>query len=450
MRKELKSYKQLPLNFYQIQTKFRDEIRPRFGVMRAREFLMKDAYSFHMNESCLANTYQKMYQAYERIFSRMGLKFRAVQADTGAIGGAVSHEFQVLADSGEDLIFYSDASNYAANVELASAKLPPAEVESAPGPTAVVHTPKQKTIADVSQFLDCKPSRLLKMIVVAGTEQPAVALILKGDDELNEVKASKHPWIQSPLRLIPEDELVKTHQLNPGFLGPIDSSLPMIVDPFAWNLSWFHCGANQEDHHLKNASWDRSKTPELFDLRSVKEGDLSPDGQGELKACRGIEVGHVFQLGQKYSESMKLTVLDEQGKSAVPYMGCYGLGVSRIVAAIIEQCHDAKGIVWPQSVAPFDIVIIPIGSKQNPELAELAENLYQQLQAQGFSLLFDDRNERPGVLFADHDLIGIPHRLVIGEKAFIQGKVEYKHRSDNEVQLLAISELADFFSTTKA
>jgi prolyl-tRNA synthetase len=449
MRKELKSYKQLPLNFYQIQTKFRDEIRPRFGVMRAREFLMKDAYSFHINENCLANTYEKMYQAYERIFSRMGLKFRAVQADTGAIGGAVSHEFQVLADSGEDLIYYSDTSTYAANVELASAKLPPIETEVAPGPCSEIHTPKKKTIEDVSKFLACEPSRLLKMIVVSGNEHPAVALVLKGDDVLNEVKAAKHPWIQSPIRLISEEELINQHQLFPGYLGPINSSLPMIIDSFAWQLAWFHCGANREDHHLQNASWDRNQTPELFDLRTVKDGDLSPDGQGHLKSCRGIEVGHVFQLGKKYSESMKLAVLDEQGKAATLYMGCYGLGVSRIVAAIIEQCHDDKGIIWPQAVAPFDIVMIPIGSKQNPELAEVAESLYHQLQTQGFNVLFDDRSERPGVLFADHDLIGIPHRLVIGEKAFIQGKLEYKHRNDSEAQLLAISDLLEFFKTTR-
>lgn len=440
LRKELRSYKQLPLNFYQIQTKFRDEIRPRFGVMRAREFIMKDAYSFHLNAECLEQTYQKMYQAYERVFQRMGLDFRAVQADTGAIGGAVSHEFQVMADAGEDLIFYSDASNYAANIELASALVPTKETQKAPGTCQLMATPGQKTIEQVSDFLKLPASRVLKTIVVEGNEVPMVALVLRGDDELNEVKASKHPWVKSPVRLIPEEQLSKAH-MPAGFLGPIDSKIPVIVDPFALAISWFACGGNQKDMHYINANWENLKDIESFELRNVKEGDLSPDGKGKLKSCRGIEVGHVFQLGKKYSEAMKLTVLDESGKPSVPFMGCYGLGVSRIVAAIIEQFHDDKGIIWPQAIAPFEIVLIPIGAKQNSAIAELTEQLYQQLQDHGYEVLLDDRAERPGVLFADHDLIGIPHRLVVGEKTLHEGLIEYKNRKTGIVEVLPISEL---------
>jgi prolyl-tRNA synthetase len=444
LRKELKSYKQLPLNFYQIQTKFRDEIRPRFGVMRAREFLMKDAYSFHMNSECLANTYYKMYQAYERIFNRMGLEFRAVQADTGAIGGAVSHEFQVMADAGEDLIFYSDASPYAANIELASAMPPEKEIESAPRAQELVSTPGKKTIEEVCGFLKCEPSRVLKTIMVEGQEAPVVALVIRGNDELNEIKAAKHSWVKSPLRLIPEEELREIHQLPSGYLGPVNSSTPVIVDPFVLSLNWFHCGANQEDHHLMYAHWQDESMLEVFDMRNVQEGDRSPDGQGYLKACRGIEVGHVFQLGQKYSEAMNLKVLDEHGKPQTLFMGCYGLGVSRLIAAIIEQSHDEKGIIWPQAISPFDVVMIPIGAKHNPQIAELADNLYQQLQVNGFKVLLDDRLERPGVLFADHDLIGIPHRLVVGEKALLEGLIEYKNRQTGEVNLIAYTDLIGF------
>jgi prolyl-tRNA synthetase len=440
LRKELRSYKQLPLNFYQIQTKFRDEIRPRFGVMRAREFIMKDAYSFHLTPQCLEQTYQKMYQAYERVFQRMGLNFRAVQADTGAIGGAVSHEFQVMADAGEDLIFYSDNSSYAANIELASAKVPEKETQAAPGNCQLVSTPNQKTIEQVSAFLKLPESRVLKTIVVEGNEVPMVSLVIKGDDELNEVKACKHPWVKTPLRLIAEEQLEKA-QLAAGYLGPIDSKIPVIVDPFALNMSWFACGGNQKDMHFINANWDNLQNIECFDLRNVKEGDLSPDGQGQLKSCRGIEVGHVFQLGKKYSEAMKLNVLDESGKPTVPFMGCYGLGVSRIVAAIIEQFHDEKGIIWPQAIAPFEIVLIPIGGKQKNAVAELTEKLYTQLQEHGFEVLLDDRAERPGVLFADHDLIGIPHRLVIGEKTLLEGLIEYKNRKTGIVEMLPVSEL---------
>jgi prolyl-tRNA synthetase len=446
LRKELKSYKQLPLNLYQIQTKFRDEIRPRFGVMRAREFLMKDAYSFHLKMPCLEETYQKMYEAYNRVLNRMGLDFRPVEADTGAIGGAVSHEFQVLADAGEDIVIYSDAGTYAANIELAKAKVPSKETEKAPGVFEKVHTPGDKTIAQVSQKLHLDASRVLKTLIVEGHEEhPLVALVLKGDDELNEVKAIKHPWIKSPLRLIPEEELIEKHQLASGYLGPIDLNIPVIVDEFAYALNWFACGANEKDYHFIHADWSMLKNPELFDLRSVKEGDISPDGKGKLKACRGIEVGHVFQLGQKYSEAMKLQVLDENGKPQTPFMGCYGLGVSRLVAAAIEQHHDERGIIWPQAIAPFDIVIIPMLGKNPEAIGELTEKVYQQLLNQGFDVLIDDRKERAGVLFADHDLLGVPHRLVIGEKTLNEGTIEYKNRVNGEVSHIPCAELLEKF-----
>ena len=441
LRKELHSYKQLPLNLYQIQTKFRDEIRPRFGVMRAREFIMKDAYSFHLNTDSLQATYDKMYQAYASVLTRMGLEFRAVQADTGAIGGAVSHEFQVLAQAGEDIIFYSDASDYAANIEMASSKTPTKEQATPPAPSSLIDTPNQKTIDVVSDALNIPPSRLLKTLVVEGNKSPAIALILKGDDELNEIKAIKHPWVKQPLRFIPEEELVQKYNLCPGFMGPIELKIPYIIDKSAWSLAWFACGANQVDKHLLHANWDSINQPELFDLRDVKVGDESPDGKGHLQSCHGIEVGHVFQLGQKYSDAMQLQVLDESGKPQTVYMGCYGLGVSRLVAAAIEQHHDDKGIIWPQSIAPFDVVIIPINNKQSALVTQATEKLYQDLQQAGFDVMLDDRKERPGVLFADHDLMGIPHRIVIGEKSLANGEVEYKHRKNGEVSMIALKDI---------
>lgn len=450
LRKELHSYKQLPLNFYQIQTKFRDEIRPRFGVMRAREFIMKDAYSFHINASSLQTTYDKMYHAYERVLTRIGLAFRAVQADTGAIGGAVSHEFQVLAQAGEDVIFYSDASDYAANIEMATSLTPEKEHMVAPGPCTLVNTPQQKTIDAVSLALNLPASRLLKTLVVAGQDVPAIALIIKGDDELNEIKACKHPWIKAPLHLIAEDELKETHGLCPGFMGPIDLNIPCIIDNAAWSLAWFACGANQMDKHFVNANWDSIDTPELFDLRNVNVGDKSPDGQGQLQSCHGIEVGHVFQLGQKYSESMKLQVLNEHGKPQTVYMGCYGLGVSRLVAAAIEQHHDDKGIIWPEAIAPFDVVLIPINQQQAAHVLQITGKLYQDLQDAGFDVLLDDRNERPGVLFADHDLIGIPHRVVISEKSLANGTVEYKHRQHSNINMIAVAELIQLLQQSRS
>lgn len=445
MRNELRSYKQLPVNFYQIQTKFRDEIRPRFGVMRAREFIMKDAYSFHLNQESLQNTYDAMFQAYCNILDRLGLHYRAVEADTGAIGGSASHEFQVLADSGEDLIFFSDESHYAANIEQATSLVTKPSLASTESLT-IVDTPNQKTITDVANALTLNPEQLIKTLIVEGKEHPLVALVIRGDDELNEVKAGKHPLVQSPLRFA-EDKIIQS-MLNTsiGFIGPVGLTIPLIVDHQALSMPSFVCGANQSDKHYTHANWVRDvKTYEPFDLRNVKEGDPSPDGKGYLRSARGIEVGHVFQLGDKYAKAMKANVINETGQLQTLLMGCYGMGISRIVAAAIEQHHDERGIVWPQSIAPFDLVIIPINGHRCPAVQEAAETIYHQLNKLGLDVLLDDRNERPGVLFADNDLIGIPHRLVVGEKSLQQGQVEYKARNNAEITLLPMHELSAFF-----
>lgn len=445
MRSELQSYKQLPVNFYQIQTKFRDEIRPRFGVMRAREFIMKDAYSFHLSLESLQETYQAMYQAYSNIFDRMGLKYRAVEADTGAIGGSASHEFQVLADSGEDLIFYSDKSNYAANVEQATSLKPELPSTKPSAEMHLVDTPHQKTISEVAQFLNIDSAETVKTLIVKGKEHPMVALVLKGDDELNEVKAIKHPLVHAPLIFIEEDSILKTLKTPVGSLGPINLYIPTIVDYHALALPAFTCGANKADQHYMNAQWDRDVTDyEVYDLRNVKEGDISPDGEGVLHSCRGIEVGHVFQLGDKYAKAMNAAVINEQGQLQTMSMGCYGLGITRVVAAAIEQNHDDNGIIWPQAIAPFEVVIIPINRQKSPAVTEKANELYQQLTHAGVDVLLDDRNERPGVLFADHDLIGIPHRLVVSERNLEQSCVEYKARAADESQQIALTELSAF------
>lgn len=448
MRNELHSYKQLPANFYQIQTKFRDEIRPRFGVMRAREFLMKDAYSFHLNAECLQRTYDLMYQTYCRIFDRLGLHYRAVEADTGAIGGSASHEFQVLADSGEDLIFYSDGSHYAANVEQATTLVPPKAIKPPETPMTIIHTPKQKSIADVATFLQVGMNETIKTLIVEGGTHPLVALILCGNDELNEIKASKHPWVKSPLRFADEKKVFQALHAETGFLGPVGLNIPIIADYHAVALTSFICGSNQPDQHYIHAAWGRdAHYQEAYDLRTVKEGDLSPDGQGHLHACRGIEVGHIFQLGNKYSEAMKATVLNEQGQAQTLLMGCYGLGISRVVAAAIEQYHDSKGIIWPLNIAPFQLVIIPINGHRALMVKDASETLYQQFCNQGLDVLLDDRNERPGVLFADNDLMGIPHRFVISERLLEQGCLEYKARNQDEVRLIALTELNQFIET---
>ncbi|MDR3441795.1 MAG: proline--tRNA ligase [Legionella sp.] len=440
MRNELQSYKQLPISFYQIQTKFRDEIRPRFGVMRAREFIMKDAYSFHLNLESLQETYKEMYQAYSRIFDRMGLKYRAVEADTGAIGGSASHEFQVLADSGEDLIFYSDASEYAANIEQAISLKPAKSTNPTTQQISLIDTPNQKTITEVAQFMKINSNEMVKTLIVEGKEHAMVALVLRGDDELNEVKAIKHPLIQSPLQLIDEESILKTLKAPIGSLGPINLSIPVIVDHHALAMDSFVCGANQADKHYQHAAWDKDiKEYQTFDLRNVKVGDISPDGKGTLQTCRGIEVGHVFQLGDKYAKAMNATVINEQGQLETMLMGCYGLGISRVVAAAIEQHHDEQGIIWPQNIAPFQVVIIPLNAHKSQAVKDQANALYEQFREAGIDVLLDDRNERAGALFADHDLIGIPHRLVVSDRNIEQNAVEYKSRATGETKQLDLN-----------
>lgn len=438
-RNELKSYKQLPINFYQIQTKFRDEIRPRFGVMRSREFIMKDAYSFHVDQASLQNTYDIMYDTYCRIFTRLGLDFRPVQADTGSIGGSGSHEFHVLASSGEDDIAFSTQSDYAANVEMAEAVLV-GERAAATQELKLVDTPNQKTIADVSTFLQTETKNSVKALLVQGKpdekgQVPVVALFLRGDHELNEIKAEKHAAIASPLTFATEEQIAAL-DLVTGFIGPqglVEKGLIVIVDRAASVLSDFVAGANLADQHVTGVNWERDATfTEVYDLRNVVEGDPSPDGQGTIQIKRGIEVGHIFQLGQKYSEALNCKVLGEDGKPLVVTMGCYGIGVTRVIASAIEQNFDDKGIIWPKSIAPFDIAIVPMNAHKSPRTVEAAEALYTELQAAGYDVLLDDRNERPGVKFSDLELTGIPHRIVLGEKGLDAGTFEYKGRNDAE------------------
>ncbi|MFQ5754622.1 MAG: proline--tRNA ligase [Acidiferrobacterales bacterium] len=430
VRREIKSYRQLPANFYQIQTKFRDEIRPRFGVMRAREFLMKDAYSFHIDEVSLRETYQVMYDAYSRVFSRVGLEFHAVEADTGAIGGNVSHEFHVLAESGEDAIAICSACDYAANVDLAAA-LPPVGKRPAPGAALEkVDTPGQHTIEAVSQFLGVDPAQTLKTLLVKGVGG-VIALVVRGDHELNEIKAEKLPQVMKPLVLVTPGEVELAAGCAPGSIGPVGIDIPVIADESAARLSNFVCGANEDGKHLRHVNWGRDlPEPKVADIRQVVEGDPCPGGSGTLTIRRGIEVGHIFQLGTKYSESMNATVLDEAGKAVAMPMGCYGIGVSRVVAAAIEQNHDEHGIIWPGAIAPFEVSLVPIGLHKSSHVAQAAEDLYHRLVEAGIEVLFDDRNERPGVMFADMDLIGIPHRLVIGDRGLQNGTIEHKVRRD--------------------
>lgn len=448
-RNELKSYKQLPANFYQVQTKFRDEIRPRFGVMRSREFIMKDAYSFHANQESLQQTYDDMYAAYCKIFTRLGLDFRPVQADTGSIGGSGSHEFHVLASSGEDDIAFSTESDYAANIEMAEAVL----VGERAAPTQelkLVDTPNQKTIADVSAFLGTDPAHSVKALLVQGVvteegqEAPVIALFLRGDHELNEIKAEKHPLIAAPLTFATEEQL-QALGLTAGFVGPqglVEKGITVIVDSAASVLSDFVAGANAADQHATGVNWERdAQFTEVYDLRNVVEGDPSPDGKGTLQIKRGIEVGHIFQLGQKYSEALGCKVLGEDGKPFTVTMGCYGIGVTRVVASAIEQNFDEKGIIWPTAIAPFEVAIVPMNAHKSPRTMEAAEALYAELQAAGFDVLLDDRNERPGVKFSDLELTGIPHRIVIGEKGLDAGTFEYKGRRDAESVNISKEEL---------
>ena len=447
-RNELKSYKQLPANFYQVQTKFRDEIRPRFGVMRSREFVMKDAYSFHVDQASLQETYDVMYDAYCKIFTRLGLNFRPVQADTGSIGGSGSHEFHVLASSGEDDIAFSTESDYAANVEMAEAVL----VGERAAPTQevkIIDTPDQKTIADVSAFLGTDPTHSVKALLVQGiTDEkghvPVVALFLRGDHELNEIKAEKHPLIAAPLTFATEAQL-QENGLTAGFCGPqglVEKGLTVIIDRAASVLSDFVAGANVVNKHATGLNWERdAKFTEVYDLRNVVEGDPSPDGKGTLLIKRGIEVGHIFQLGKKYSEALGCKVLGEDGKPMVVTMGCYGIGVTRVVASAIEQNFDEKGIIWPAAIAPFEVAIVPMNAHKSPRTLEAAEALYTELQAAGYDVLLDDRNERPGVKFSDLELTGIPHRIVISEKGLDAGTFEYKGRRDAESVNISKEEL---------
>ncbi|MEP1469623.1 MAG: proline--tRNA ligase [Halieaceae bacterium] len=446
VRNEVKSYKQLPANFYQIQTKVRDEIRPRFGIMRSREFLMKDAYSFHADQASLESTYADMHQAYTTIFSRLGLDFRPVIADTGSIGGSASHEFHVLAASGEDDIAFSDNSDYAANVEMAEA-LAPADARPDPAKEMTeVATPGVKTIDDVASFLDLPLTDTVKTLVVDGEEDgQLVALVLRGDHQLNPIKAEKLAGVASPLRMADEAAVNKACGAGFGSLGPVGMTLPVIVDRSAAALADFCCGANRDGYHYSSVNWERD-TPlaRVEDIRDVQAGDPSPDGQGTLAIKRGIEVGHIFQLGSKYSEAMNATVLNENGKSIPMIMGCYGIGVSRVVAAAIEQNHDDKGIIWPASMAPFELAIVPLNMQKSEAVARCANELYDACMEAGIDVLLDDRNERPGVKFADMELIGIPHRVVIGDRALGDGQVEYKARCDEDSQLLAVEDALAF------
>ena len=450
VRNNVQSYKQLPCNFYQIQTKFRDEIRPRFGVMRSREFIMKDAYSFHMDYESLQQTYDVMHAAYTRIFTRLGLDFRAVLADTGSIGGSSSHEFHVLAQSGEDDIAFSDSSDYAANVEMAEALV---IGDSRPTPAATmtsVETPDQHTIEEVAAFLKVQADQIIKTLIVYGkpTEEnprPLVAILLRGDKELNDIKAEKHPLIAAPLTFASDEDVQKAVGCKPGSLGPIGLTIPVVADRSVVNMADFVCGANKEGVHLTGVNWDRDCTlPEMADLRNVTEGDPSPDGQGKLVIKRGIEVGHIFQLGTKYSEALKANVLDENGKNHVMPMGCYGIGVTRVVAAAIEQNHDEWGIRWPDALAPFQVAIVPLNHHKSPAVAVAADTLYKELTAAGVDVIIDDRKERPGVKFADMELLGIPHRIVISDRGLEEGKFEYKHRRSTDKEEVVAESVTRF------
>ncbi|MFA7555130.1 MAG: proline--tRNA ligase [Spongiibacteraceae bacterium] len=455
VRNEIRSYKQLPINFYQIQTKFRDEIRPRFGVMRSREFIMKDAYSFHNDQASLQQTYEVMHQAYTNIFTRLGLGFRPVIADTGSIGGNASHEFHVLADSGEDDIAFSDSSDFAANVEMAEA-IAPAGQRPAPGQTLEkVATPGQHSIEDVSIALKVDPASIVKTLVVLGEQTdtdntaPLIALIVRGDHELNDIKAEKLSGVASPLEFANEDQIKAALGCGTGSIGPVNLAIETIVDRSAAHLADFVCGANEDGYHLTGVNWDRDcKATRIADIRNVKAGDPSPDGNGSLQIKRGIEVGHIFQLGTKYSEALNATVLNEHGKDQVMQMGCYGIGVTRIVAAAIEQNFDDKGIIWPESIAPFQVAIVPLNMHKSVEVAEQANALYTQLSALGYDVLLDDRDERPGVKFADMELIGIPHRIVVGDRGLKEGLLEYKGRTDTDNQNITITEIMDFIQQT--
>ncbi|MDH5392863.1 MAG: proline--tRNA ligase [Gammaproteobacteria bacterium] len=445
-RRELSSYKQLPITYYQIQTKFRDERRPRFGVMRAREFLMKDAYSFHAEQSCLDQTYDHMYETYQRIFQRLGLNFRPVQADSGSIGGSSSHEFHVLADSGEDAIAVSDQSDYAANIEKAEAIAPATPRAAASAAMQTVDTPAQKSIAEISRFLNIDASQCIKTLLVNGAEEnQVVALVLRGDHDINEIKAEHLSQVATPFTLVSEEVAEKIAGCKPGSIGPVGLDITIIVDHAAAAVSDFVCGANNDDQHLTGVNWGRDLAePETADIRNVVTGDASPDGKGTLSIVRGIEVGHIFKLGQKYSAALNATVLDQNGKQQIMTMGCYGIGVSRVVASAIEQNNDENGIIWPPSLAPFDIAIAPINLQKSEALQQTCEKLYAELTAAGFDVLYYDSKARLGGMLADLELIGIPHRLVVGDRGLESGMIEYKGRRDDDKQEIALDTVLDF------
>jgi prolyl-tRNA synthetase len=449
-RRELTSYKQLPVNYYQIQTKFRDEVRPRFGVMRAREFLMKDAYSFHLDQASLQQTYDVMYQTYTNIFTRLGLQFRAVMADSGAIGGSSSHEFHVLAESGEDAIAFSSDSDYAANIEKAESLVPDATCTPPTADMQTVDTPDQHSIEEVSTFLKTDPARCLKTLLVNGAEEGSiVALVLRGDHVLNEIKASHLELVAEPLSFASDEQVKRVAGCSAGSLGPVGLKIPVIADHAALLVSDFVCGANVDGKHLTGVNWERDcPAPQAADMRNVVDGDPSPDGKGSLTIVRGIEVGHIFQLGQKYSAAMDASVLDENGKSTVMTMGCYGIGVTRIVAAAIEQNHDDNGIIWPDNIAPFTVALAPINFQNSDSVRAAAVQIHDELSAAGIQVLLYDQKARLGAMLADLDLIGIPHRVVIGERGLADGNVEYKARAAEKGKDVSVDEIVSMLKDT--
>nr|WP_129954997.1 proline--tRNA ligase [Rahnella sp. RFA10(1/100)] len=448
IRNEVSSYKQLPLNFFQIQTKFRDEVRPRFGVMRSREFLMKDAYSFHTTQESLQETYDAMYAAYSQIFNRMGLDFRAVMADTGSIGGSASHEFQVLAQSGEDDVVFSDSSDFAANIEFAEALAPATPRAAATEAMRVVETPNAKTIAELTEQFQVPVEKTVKTLMVHATVESGhklVALLVRGDHELNEIKAEKLPQVAVPLTFATEAEIREIVAAGPGSLGPVNLPMPVVADRSVAAMSDFSAGANIDGQHYFGINWDRDVAlPEVADIRNVVAGDPSPDGQGTLVIKRGIEVGHIFQLGTKYSEAMNATVQGEDGRNQVMTMGCYGIGVTRVVAAAIEQNHDDRGIIWPDAIAPFQVAILPMNMHKSFRVKDAAEALYKELRSHGIDVILDDRKERPGVMFADMELIGVPHQVVIGDRNLDAEELEYKNRRTGEKQMIKQSDIIEY------
>ena len=451
-RNEIQSYKELPCNFYQIQTKFRDEVRPRFGVMRAREFTMKDGYSFHLDQACLNSTYQEMYSCYENILSRMHLQYRAVEADTGNIGGAESHEFHVLAENGEDLIAYATEGEYAANIDKAMSADPPDPANPSKQVTQV-ETPGIKSINQVCKFLDLEPQTVLKTILVQGKEDKIVAFVLRGDHELNEVKVSKILDVRLPLKFASDLEIIQSIGCESGSIGPVDLPIPYFVDRDAAALSDFVCGANKEGFHLTGVNWQRDTPLEndrVVDIRNIVSGDMAPDNQGELKLLRGIEVGHIFQLGTTYSVPLQATILDEKGKKVSPLMGCYGMGITRLVAAIIEQHHDEAGIIWPEPVAPYQLQIIALNYQKSALVQETSEQLYQALIKLPIDVLLDDRDQRPGVKFAEADLLGIPHRIILGDRGLSEGFVEYHDRrnADHDGEKIEVAKIIEHLLNT--